>query len=152
MPKPGTNTTRGGGGFHHVALKVSDFDRSVKLYTEIFGFKEKIRWGEQTPQADSRAIMLDVGDGNYLELFAGGLPPKQRRELKPEEEGPMLHMAFRSGNVDACVARARQHGLPITMEPADINIPSTPGPTPVRIAFCKGYDGEVIEFFQNELT
>ena len=38
------------------------------------------------------------------------------------------------------------------MEPAAIDIPSRPGPTPVRIAFFKGPDGEVIELFQNEVT
>ena len=43
-------------------------------------------------------------------------------------------------------------GAEVTMEPTNINLQSTPGPTPIRIAFCKGPDGEIIEFFQNELT
>jgi hypothetical protein len=41
------------------------------------------------------------------------------------------------------------------MEPKTVEISTTthgPGKVPVRIAFVKGPDGEVIEFFQNDLT
>lgn len=136
-----TNEKLGGGGFHHVAIRASDFDRSVKFYTEALGFKEKIRWGE----GPKRAIMLDTGDGNYLEIFANGSPG-------PKPEGCIIHFAIRTTNTDAAVARARAAGAEITTEPKDVAIPSTPGPTHVRLAFCKGPDGEVIEFFQNETT
>jgi glyoxylase I family protein len=136
-----TNSNLGGGGFHHVAIKVRDFDASLRFYTQALGFKEKIRWGE----GDGRAVMLDVGDGNYLELFAGG--PKD-----PKPEGAWMHVAFRAANTDAALARARAAGVQVTMEPANITIPASPGPVPIRIAFCKGPDGEIIEFFQNELT
>ena len=88
--------------------------------------------------------MLDTGDGNYIELFAGG-------SKEPKPEGVILHFALRTDNCDAALERARAAGMQVTMEPKDVEIPSTP-PTPVRIAFCKGPDGEVIEFFQNDRT
>lgn len=125
-------------GFHHVAMRVKDFDATVKFYTEILGFKKSISWGEN----DKRAIMLDTGDGNYLEVFAGG-----SGELKPE--GAFIHLAFRTDNCDEAIEKARAAGMEITDEPKDVEIGSVP-PTPVRIAFFKGPDGEVIEFFQNK--
>jgi glyoxylase I family protein len=140
MPK-GTNTTLGGGGFHHVAIRAHDFDASVRFYTQGLGFKEKIRWGIDK----SRAVMLDTGDGNYLEIFANAAPGH-----KPE--GAILHFALRTDNCDAALNRAREAGAQVTMESKDVDIDSTPHRTPVRIAFCKGPDGEIIEFFQNELT
>ena len=42
---PNRNKTIGG-GFHHVAIRANDWDKSVKSYTEALDFKEKIRWGE----------------------------------------------------------------------------------------------------------
>src|SRR5262252_1353747 len=132
----GNNKTLGGGGFHHVAIRSHDFDASVRFYTEALGFKEKIRWGEGT----KRAIMLDTGDGNYLEIFANGT-------AEPKPEGSIIHFALRTDNVDAAVERARSAGAQVTIEPKDLVIQSVPGPTPVRLAFCKGPDGEVIEFF-----
>jgi glyoxylase I family protein len=139
-----TNTTLGGGGFHHVAIRASDFDTSVRFYTQALGFVEKIRWGE----GDKRAIMLDVGDGNYLEIFSG------RKTSIPADspEPPILHFAFRTADTDAAIARARAAGAVVTVEPKDVVIQSTPAVTPVRLAFCKGPDGELIEFFQNETT
>ncbi|WP_428940821.1 VOC family protein [Fontivita pretiosa] len=137
----GTNTVLGGGGFHHVAIRARDFDASVRFYTEALGFKEKIRWGEGA----KRAIMLDAGDGNYLEIFANG-------QEGPKPEGAILHFALRTDNTDAAIARARAAGAIVTVEPKDVLIPSTPQPTHVRLAFCKGPDGEVIEFFQNSTT
>ena len=142
MPgKPSTNAVIAGCGFHHVAIKAHDFDATLKLYTEVFGFKTKITWGEKP----KRAIMMDVGDGNYLEVFEGG-------EKGHKPEGAILHFALRCNDCDAALARAKAAGLQITMESKNVDIASQIGTVPVRIAFCKGYDGEIIEFFQNELT
>ncbi len=137
----GKNAVLGGGGFHHVAIRAHDFDATVRFYKDALGFTEKIAWGE----GDKRAVMLDTGDGNYIEIFAGG-------KNEPKPEGAILHFAIRTSDCDAALRRAAAAGAVITMEPANIDIPSRPGPTPVRIAFCKAPDGEVIEFFQNELT
>lgn len=138
----GTNATIGGGGFHHVAIRVRDFDRSVAFYTETLGFVKKIQWGE----APGRAIMMNTGDGNYLEMF-------ERPDQAPmAEEAAILHMAFRTDNVDAALERARKAGMTVTMEPKSIDIATDIGPVPVRIAFFKGPDGEEIELFQNEMT
>lgn len=126
-------------GFHHVALRVRDFDASVGFYTKL-GFTPRISWGE----GEKRAVMLDTGDGNYLEIFAGGSGEKPGG-------GGVLHFALRTSDCDASVAAARAAGAVITAESKDVVIASTP-PTPVRIAFCTGPDGEVIEFFQNALT
>jgi len=122
-------------------MRSRDFDASVKFYTDALGFTQKIAWGE----GDGRAVMLDTGDGNYLEIFAGGAD-----ETKPE--GAVLHFALRTTDCDTAIERAREAGAEVTVEPKDVDIPSTPEPTPVRIAFCKGPDGEVIEFFQNATT
>ena len=137
----GTNSVLGGGGFHHIAMRVHDFDASVKFYTEALGFREKISWGE----GDGRAIMLDTGDGNYLEIFAGGT-------ADPKPEGAVLHFALRTKDTDAVVEHVRATGAEITVEPKDVDIQSRPQNTPVRLAFCKGPDGEIIEFFQNDRT
>ena len=130
----------GGGGFHHIAIRARDYDVTYRFYVEGLGFREKIRWGE----GDKRCCMLDMGDGNYIEIFSG------RKEDKPE--GAILHYALRTTDCDAAVEAARAAGAKITHEAKTIVSPTTPGPTTIRLAFCKGPDGEIIEFFQNETT
>jgi glyoxylase I family protein len=124
-------------GFHHVALRAADFDASVRFYTRGLGLKPVLSWGE----GDGRAVMLDAGNGNRVEVFAGGAAGKQ-------PEGALLHMAFRTADCDRAIEAARAVGAVVTDEPKTVTIPSTP-PTVVRIAFCKGPDGEVLEFFQS---
>jgi glyoxylase I family protein len=136
----GHNAKIGGGGFHHIAMRVRDFDASYRFYTDGLGFRQKIAWG----QGNQRAAMLDTGDGNYLEIFAGGSD-------EPKPEGQLLHFALRTANTDQAVASARAAGAEITVEPKDVEIASMPV-TKVRLAFCKGPDGEVIEFFSNQTT
>ena len=131
----GTNEVLGGGGFHHVALRVKDFDASVKFYTEVLGFTRAVCWSE----SDNPGIMLDTGDGNYLEIFAGGDGSKP--------EGAVLHFALRTTRLDEAVERARAAGAEVTMEPQDVDIRSEP-PLSVRVAFFRGPDGEAIELFQ----
>ncbi|MEX2545856.1 MAG: VOC family protein [Phycisphaeraceae bacterium] len=139
---PNHNPTLGGGGFHHVAIRARDFDKSVHFYQDSLGFTERIAWGEPP----KRAIMLDTGDGNYLEIF-------ERPDQAPAAgEGSILHFALRTDDPDAVVERARAAGATITVEPKGITIASRPEPTPVRLAFFQGPDGEVVELFKNEKT
>ncbi|HEY8965666.1 MAG TPA: VOC family protein [Candidatus Methylacidiphilales bacterium] len=134
-----------GGGFHHVAIKVSNFDAVVDFYKKL-GFTEKISWGE----GDERAVMLDTGDGNYVEVFAGGKPG-------PTPDG-IIHFAIRTPDVDAAHKLALELGAVETMAPKSIDIKNTskagglPLVVPVRISFFRGLGGEIVEFFQNELT
>ena len=128
-------------GFHHAAMKVADFEAVVEFYRKGLGLTEKISWGE----GPSRAVMLDCGNGNYLEIFAGG-------SNSPVPEGAVLHLALRTTDCDAALAQAVAAGAVVTMAARDVTIPSQPQPTPVRIAFCRGLAGEIIEFFQNALT
>jgi glyoxylase I family protein len=130
----GNNAKIGGGGFHHIAIRVFDFDKTVSFYTEVLGFKEQVRWGE----GNARAIMLDTGDGNYLEVFAGGAQGQK-------DEGAFLHLALRSDNVTEAIELARAAGMEVTVEPKDAVL----GGVPVRIAFFKGPDGEIIELIES---
>ncbi|MDF1513087.1 MAG: VOC family protein [Anaerolineae bacterium] len=136
----GHNQVIGGGGFHHISMQVRDLDASIKFYTEGLGFELRLAWGP----AERRTVLLDTGDGNYLEISPGesdGFNPK----------GLIRHFAIRSDDCDKAIQAARAAGAEVTVEPKDVVLSSHP-PTPVRVAFCKGPDGEVIEFFQDEVT
>jgi glyoxylase I family protein len=137
------NPILGGGGFHHVCVKTRDWDATMRLYRDALGFTEKVAW-RAAPQ---RAVMLDTGDGNYLEVF-------EDLAVQPAPNGSVAHFALRTASVDDAVARVRAAGAKITVEPRDAAIASTNGfgPVPIRIAFCEGPSGELIEFFQNERT
>ncbi len=143
----GKNSVLGGGGFHHLAIKVHDFDKSVRMYGEAFGFTPKASWGAKTATEDKRAVMLDTGDGNFLEVFAGG----PATPIAPA--GPMtcaaaiMHVAFRTTKLDEVVERARKAGFAVVVEPKDV---SPIADVSARIAFVHGPDGEVVEFFQGE--
>lgn len=144
MPNP----ILGSGGFHHVCIKTRDWDRTLAFYCTTLGFTEKIAW-RAAPQ---RAIMLDAGDGNYLEVF-------EDLAYTPAPNGAVIHFALRTTRLDEVAARVRATGAKITMEPKDVTIANTAasphavtGPVPIRIFFCEGPSGEIIEFFQNALT
>ena len=116
MPTKGTNATIHGGGFHHVALRVYDFDASMKFYIDGLGFQRHYGWGTDDRAnggKDSRAAMLDTGDGNYLEVFAGGT----RKPGEPAPDGPFFHFALRTTDVVAAFERARAAGGVLTWSP-----------------------------------
>ncbi len=135
-------------GFHHVCIKTRDWDRTRAFYCDTLGFTEKVAWRT----APNRAALLDAGDGNYLEVF-------EDLAYASAPNGAVLHFALRTTRLDEVAARVRATGAKITMEPKDVTIANTAsgphalaGPVPIRIFFCEGPSGEVIEFFQNALT
>jgi glyoxylase I family protein len=148
MPNNGNNAALQGGGFHHIAIRAYDFEATLKFYIEGLGFRRVYGWGADgraQGERDGRAVMLDTGDGNYLEVFAGGTRP--HGEDVPE--GALLHFALRTTDCAAALERARTAGATVTMETKTVAIK---GDTPMDfcIAFVKGLDGEIIEFFQND--
>ncbi len=138
-----SNPILGGGGFHHVCVKTRDWERTLQFYRDVLGCTAKIAWRE----APQRALMLDTGDGNYLEVF-------EDLGYAGAANGAILHFALRTTRLDEVAARVRAFGAKITMEPKDVAIATTngAGTVPIRIFFCEGPSGEVIEFFQNSLT
>ena len=130
-------------GFHHVCIKTRDWDRTLAFYVTTLGFTEKITWRT----APNRAVMLNTGDGNYLEVF-------EDLAYEAAPNGAVLHFALRTTRLDEVAALVRATGAKITMEPKDVTIATTNAhaPVPIRIFFCEGPCGEVIEFFQNSLT
>ncbi len=130
-------------GFHHVCIKTRDWERTMRFYRDVLGCTEKIAW-RAAPQ---RAIMLDTGGGNYVEVF-------EDLAYQPAPDGSITHFALRTSKLDEVAERVRAFGASITMEPKDVTIATTngAGPVPIRIFFCTGPNGEVIEFFQNSLT
>ncbi len=122
-------------GFHHLAVKVRNYERSLEFYIKGLGLEVKYQWGE----VGSRAAMIDLGNDNYIELFEGG-------DEKAEEKY-YQHFALATVDCDGAIKKARAAGAKITDEPFDFDIQSEPIYR-VRIAFCKGPDDEVIEFFQ----
>ena len=148
MPNHGRNSVIHGGGFHHLAIRAFDFDATLRFYIEGLGFEIAYGWGEDARnrgERDTRAAMLDTGDGNYVEVFAGGI----ERPNQEAPEGAILHYALRTSNCDAALERARRAGAVVTMEPKTVPVGGEP-PRDFRIAFVRGLDGEVIEFFQND--
>jgi len=127
-------------GFHHTAIRSARFDASVRFYTNVLGLKTKITWGA----GSERAVMLDAGYGNYLEIF-------ERAEAASPVEATILHFALRTDDCVAMLEKVRAAGAEVTMETKDLTIDSSAGPIPARIAFFKGPDGEVIEFFENAI-
>jgi glyoxylase I family protein len=139
-PKHKNNLIQGC-GFHHVAIRTSNWDRSLEFWQKGMGFEPAVQWGE----APRRAIMLDTGDGNYLEIF--------ERDPVPEgvpSEAAILHFCLRTDDCDAALERARAAGAEVTVEPKTVAIFGEPK-IPVRLAFFKGPDGEICELFQNEV-
>lgn len=137
-----TNRILSGAGFHHIALRAREFGRSLVFYTDGLGFTLAHQWGEGA----GRIALLDIGDGNYVELFAsqpGQIPDTDGEAPVP---WPYFHLALRSENVDADIARVRALGCPITIEPKSVQVN---GKT-IRVGFFLGPDGEVLEFFQHQ--
>lgn len=125
----------GGGGFHHIAIRIVDFDATLAFYLHL-GLEEVRSWGE----APRRAAMLQSGTGTLLEIFEGGAPDTP-------SEGRIAHMALRAADCDAAHALALAAGAVETMAPRDVVIPARPAPFPVRISFVRAPGGEIIEFF-----
>ncbi|MCK3658577.1 hypothetical protein A4G18_07590 [Pasteurellaceae bacterium Pebbles2] len=85
-------------GFHHIALIVSDYQKSKHFYVDILG----ARILNETFRAERKSYKLDLAfsDGSQIELFSFPNPPC--RATQPEACG-LRHLAFRVDNLESAV-------------------------------------------------
>lgn len=123
-------------GFHHIGLKCTDIDKSIAMY-EALGMREIMRWGE----GSDTVVMLDIGDGGRIELFANGSDA-----FSPN--GKWVHFALKVTDPVSAYQKALEIGFTSKMEPTVLPLSTKPVPTPIHIAFVYGPDGEQVEFFK----
>ncbi len=132
------NTVIPGMSFHHAALSVSDFDKSLKFYTQALGFTVYRSW---TAGTGKKIALLDIGNGSYFEMFSDGEPCEHT-----ENAGQFFHLALKVTDTKAAYDAAMAGGAVSHKVPTTMLLPSEP-PIPVTLAFVLGPDGEQIEFF-----
>ena len=114
-----------GMSFHHIALKVRDFDKSVEFYSKL-GCKTAALWDA----ADGKGCLLDIGNGGNFEIFGGN---------KEDYccDGKWAHFALLVENADQAYNLAIAAGAESNREPVDIVVP-TQSPIPPAHSFCQG--------------
>ena len=122
-----------GMGFHHIAPKTKDIEKSLLMYKAL-GLSEVARWGE----GEGRVVMLDVGDGGRIELFANGGD-------EFSVNGKWQHFALSVDDVDFAYNTALKAGFRSFMEPCVVSLSPE---MKINIAFVTGPDEEQLEFFK----
>lgn len=135
------NNILSGCGIHHIALRASDLERSIRFYTQALGFQVIARWLE----GPETIAMLDTGNGSILEIFHGGDAGDHNWD---KTAGAMFHLAFGVDDVEIAFRRALEHGAACKIPPQDVDLPAQPQALHVHNAFVYGPDGEVLEFFR----
>lgn len=113
----------------HVAIHVSDLDRSVKFYEQHFGFKHYFQ------HAAGSGLQIA-----YLKLADTVL------ELTHHFDGPMtgFHFCLETDNFDETVAKLQQEGVKLVRAPHD-TAAREPRENGWRRVVFAGPDGEQIE-------
>ena len=122
-------------GLHHVTIQTQDWDASLHLYRDTLGMRIVAEFGPE----ERRMMLLDAGDGSHVELIAptADVPA----EGTPD---PLVHFALATPDAAASLERVREAGCEVTMEPKPVTLDGLAA----TVAFFKGPNGEVIEFFQ----
>ncbi|MBQ8249440.1 MAG: VOC family protein [Clostridia bacterium] len=135
------NTKIPGMAIAHIALKASDFEKSLKFYTDL-GMEPYLSWGE----GEKRVQMLKFGGGaGILELFAGGEKPDGEYG---EYAGKYIHFAYAVEDVEAAYNTALAAGARSKVAPKIATPGTKPEAISLNVAFVYGPDGEELEFFK----
>ncbi|PVX42985.1 glyoxylase I family protein [Pasteurella langaaensis DSM 22999] len=94
------------GGFHHIAIIVSNYQKSKTFYTEILGAEIIAETYRQS--RNSYKLDLRFKDGSQIELFSFPSPPT--RLTAPEACG-LRHLAFKVQNIQSAVKFLQEKGV-----------------------------------------
>ena len=128
---------------HHIAVTVSDFDRSLKFYEKL-GFV--ILFAKDTPEKQKRLALLGKGDLRLEMFYFEDLTndPASRETIGNNvKEVGQKHFALRVDSITDAVKELEVMGIPLASEP-DI------GDAGYHFFFIRDPDGIWIEYVQDD--
>lgn len=134
---------------HHVGIFVSDIDRSIAWWDEMFGFKKMFENTFFLPDyGHARMAWVKAGE-LYLELYDfPGLEPFNREHYWHEYGTKHICYAVADEDFDDLVAFLKEKGVTITVEachPAE----KLGKPSPCKVIFINDPDGNTVEIQQS---
>jgi lactoylglutathione lyase len=100
---------RGIAGLAHVAIKVTDLERSLDFYVGKLGFSEMLRLNKD--DGSVWLIYLRITDDQYLEIFPGA----ENDRAPGWNANGMNHMCLAVDDIKALVAEIEAAGIPLLM-------------------------------------
>lgn len=120
---------------HHVAIILSDYEKSKHFYTEILGFE--ILSEEYRKERQSYKLDLKVGN-SQIELFS--FPNVPKRMDNPEAAG-LRHLCFAVDHITQAVIELEKKGVTLEKIREDAN-------TLKKYTFFKDPDGLPLELYE----
>lgn len=93
----------------HTRFRVSDMEKSLHFYTQVLGLHLIER--KTSPRGSHLAFLQAPGTDSEIELCS--FPSSGKVEVAED----LVHLAFEVENIDKCVQKLKQAGLPITDGP-----------------------------------
>ncbi|UOF92430.1 VOC family protein [Fodinisporobacter ferrooxydans] len=121
--------------FEHVGILVSDMERSLAFYKEVFGLQLRLR-AALNEQVELAFLYHPDQPDFEVELIGG--------KAMDAKEGFVNHLAVRVENIDAAMERLKQLGVKMRDEVPRVIL------NRVKIAFFEGPDGEALELVERE--
>ncbi|GHO48936.1 VOC family protein [Ktedonospora formicarum] len=128
----------------HIALRVADYDQSVRFYTGTLGFELETEWtlGEAAPGL--RFAYVRLGSFKIEIIGDGQLTPAPATVDIPDHlsRSGFIHLCLRVENLNDTLAELRRRGVEVFVEPFDVE------PISQHLALIKDNSGNVIELAQ----
>jgi glyoxylase I family protein len=131
-------------GADHVALRVADYDETVRFYTTKLGFQLEAEWtlGDDVPGVRLAYVRLGAC---MIELIGDGTPAAlaPTRDLDEHlSRSGYIHLCLRVADLDATLRELRARDVQVFAEPFVVE------PIGQRLAMIKDNSGNVIELAQ----
>jgi len=96
-------------GLGHVAIKVTDLERSLDYYVNKLGFPEMLRLGKD--DGSVWLVYLRITDDQYLEVFPGA----QNDRAPGWDANGLNHVCLTVDNIDTVLAQIDKAGLTLLL-------------------------------------
>ncbi len=134
----------------YVGIRITDLERSLKFYTELFGLKEELRGDNSKIGGGVYILLRDQKSLQKLEL--NWYPPSSPYSASYQVGGGRDHISFKVDNVDETVRELVARGIEaVDLLPSLREVYSEKYQASFKVAYVKDPDGNWIEICQNPI-